>query len=139
MRWRSTPDNASDLVLMACAHRKSGAIRVVQGKTGKELWVAEHRELTSELNRGETGHMSLLTTSQSKALNPVCFGAWFADAIEDEGLPGDCMLHGLRPARRLAEADCTTEEIKAITGQGDRMVAHYTKGANQRKLASAAI
>jgi len=51
------------------------------------------------------------------------------------------VLHGLRKAaaRRLAEADCTTEQIKAITGQGDRMVAHYTKDANQRKLASAAI
>ena len=126
---------------MARAHRKNGAIRVVQGKTGEELWIPEHRELAAELARGETGHMSLLTTSQGKAFDPVYFGAWFADAIEGAGLPEDCVLHGLRKAaaRRLAEAGCTTEEIKAITGQGDRMVAHYTKDANQRKLASAAI
>jgi integrase len=136
-----TGQRKSDLVLMARSHRKSRAIRVVQGKTGKELWVAEHRELTSELNRGETGHMSLLTTSQGKAFDPVYFGAFFSDAIDAAGLPEDCVLHGLRKtaARRLAEAGCTTEEIKAITGQGDRMVAHYTKDVNQRKLASAAI
>ena len=69
------------------------------------------------------------------------YGQFFAQAIKAARLPDDCVLHGLRKtaARRLAEAGCTTEEIKAITGQSDRMVAHYTKDANQRKLATAAI
>lgn len=40
----------------------------------------------------------------------------------------------------LAEAGCTTDEIKAITGHTtSRMVEHYTKGADQKKRASAAI
>ena len=83
--------------------------------------------------------MSLLTTSQGKAFDPVYFGAWFADAIDAAGLPDDCVLHGLRKtaARKLAEAGCTEEEIKSITGHAtSRMVAHYTKGADRKKRAT---
>jgi integrase len=86
--------------------------------------------------------MSLLTTTQGKAFDPFYFGAWFADAIDEAKLPNDCVLHGLRKtaARKLAEAGCTAEEIKAVTGHTtSRMVDHYTMGANQKKQASAAI
>jgi Phage integrase family len=137
-----TGQRKGDLVLMARTHRKGGAIRVVQGKTGEELWIREHRELAAELTRGLQGHMSLLVTSQGKAFDPVYFGAWFADAIDAAGLPEDCVLHGLRKtaARIFAESGCSEEEITAITGHvTSRMVAHYTKGASQKKLATAAI
>jgi integrase len=52
------------------------------------------------------------------------------------------VLHGLRKtaARKLAEAGATEEQIKPIAGHTtSAMVAHYVKGANQRKLAKAAI
>jgi hypothetical protein len=39
----------------------------------------------------------------------------------------------------LAEGSCSEHEIAAITGQSLQMVAHYTKDANQKKLASSAI
>jgi len=83
-----------------------------------------------------------LTTTQGKGFDPVYFGAWFADAINEVKLPDDCVLHGLRKtaARKLAEAGCTTEEIKSITGHvTGSMVDKYTKGANQKRQASAAI
>jgi integrase len=137
-----TGQRKGDLVLMSRAHRRAGTIRVVQGKTGAELWIPEHRELLAELSRGVSGHMSLLTTSQGKAFDAVYFGAWFADAIDAAELPDDCVLHGLRKTatRRLAEAGCTTEEIKSITGHAsDPMVARYAKAANKQRLASAAI
>ena len=125
---------------MTRSHRKDGFIRVLQGKTNEELWIPEHHALSAELARCE--HMSLLTTSQGKAFDAVYFGAWFADAIAKAGLEDDCVLHGLRKtaARKLAEAGCTEEQIKAMTGHTtSAMVAHYVKGANQRKLAKAAI
>jgi integrase len=137
-----TGQRKSDLVLMARAQRKGGVIRVVQGKTGEEMWVPEHRELMSELARGPQEHISLLTTSQGKAFEPVYFGAWFADAIEAANLPEDCVLHGLRKtaARKLADAGCTADEIKSITGHvTSRMVDHYTRSADRKKRASAAI
>ena len=135
-----TGQRKGDLVLMTRAHRKDGFIRVVQGKTDEELWIPEHRDLTAQLATVE--HMSLLTTTQGKAFDAVYFGAWFADVIEKAGLPDDCVLHGLRKtaARKLAEAGATEEQIKAITGHAtSAMVAHYVRGANQRKLAKAAI
>jgi integrase len=113
-----TGQRLTDLVTMARAHRKGGAIRVVQSKTGAELWIAEHKELTAELGRGVAEHLSLLTTTQGKAFDPVYFGAWFADAIATAKLPDDCVLHGLRKtaARRLAEAGCSAHENMAVTG-----------------------
>ena len=58
------------------------------------------------------------------------------------GLPDDCVLHGLRKtaSRKLAEAGCSEEEIKSITGhRTSRMVSHYVKGADKKRQASAAI
>lgn len=129
-----------DLVLMTRAHRKDGAIRVVQGKTGQELWIPEHRALTAEL--APDSHMSLLVTTAGKAFDATYFGAWMADAIGAAGLPDDCVLHGLRKtaARTLAEAGCSDQEIAAVTGHvSGRMVQHYVKGADQRKRATSAI
>ncbi len=138
-----TGQRLTDLVTMARAHRKNGSIRVVQSKTGEELWIAEHRELTAELARGVAGITTLLTTStQGKAFDPVYFGAWFADAIEAAKLPDDCVLHGLRKtaARRLAEAGCSAHEIMCVTGHATtRMVEHYTKAADRKRGATAAI
>ena len=53
-----------------------------------------------------------------------------------------CSAHGLRKAaaRRLAEAGCTEHEIAAITGHASlREVARYTRAADQRRLADAAM
>lgn len=137
-----TGQRKTDLVAMARADRKGGAIRVVQNKTGEELWIPEHQELAAELRRGVLPHMSLLTTTRGKVFDPVYSGAWFAEAIEEAKLSDDCMLHGLRKtaASKLAEAGCSEKQIAVITGHTTlAMVAKYTKGAEQKKLASAAI
>jgi integrase len=142
-----TGQRLSDLVAMTRADRNHGATRVLPSKTGKgeedQYWIPEHRELTAELARGVAGINHLLTTpTQGKQFDPVYFGAWFAEAIDKAGLPDDCVLHGLRKcaARKLAEAGCSEELIKSVTGHGTtRMIGHYVKGANQRKMATAAI
>jgi integrase len=139
-----TGQRLSDLVLMSRAHRKDGLIHVAgQSKTGTELWIPEHRALTAELALGIAGISALLTTpTQGKPFDSIYFGAWFAEAIEKAGLPDDCVLHGLRKtaARKLADVGCSEDEIKAITGHtNSRMIAHYTKSADKRKRARAAI
>ena len=94
---------------MTRAHRKDGFIRVVQGKTGEELWIPEHRELTAELDRGETGITSLLTTHA---------GSRSIRSTSARGLPkrstrpayptiACCTGCEKRPARTLAEAGCS--------------------------------
>jgi len=137
-----TGQRKGDLVAMTWAHRKDDRIRVIQGKTDAELWVPEHPELTDELDRASRESLTMLTTSEGKAFDPVYAGAWFADAIEAAGLPDDCVLHGLRKtaARMLAEAGCTEREIMAITGHvTSRMVSKYVKDASQIKRAERAI
>lgn len=137
-----TGQRRGDQVAMTRAHRSGGVIQVQQEKRGAALWIPEHRELTAELGRGEQGYMSLLTTTKGKSFGTVYYGAWFADAIYDAGLPDDCVLHGLRKcaARKLAEAGCSEEEIKSVTGHTtSRMVSHYVKDANKKRQASAAM
>ena len=58
-------------------------------------------------------------------------------AIKNAGLA----FHWLRKSAvaTLAEAECTTEEIKAIAGQSTAMVAHCAKGVNQKNMAEAAV
>jgi integrase len=67
---------------------------------------------------------------------------WFADAIEEAGLPDACVMHGLRKtaAKTLAEVGCTAHEIMAVTGHRSlKEVQRYTKAADQKRMATAAI
>ena len=66
---------------------------------------------------------------------------WFREECDKAALH-HCSAHGLRKAaaRRLAEAGCTAHEIAAITGHASlREIVRYTKAADQRKLAAAAM
>jgi integrase len=137
-----TGQRCGDLATMTRAHRKDGFIRVVQEKTGTELWIREHMAVAAEL-ASDTNivRLRLLTKASGGEFDADSLSPWFADAIERAGLPDECVLHGLRKtaAKMLAEGSCSEHEIAAITGQSLQMVAHYTKEANQKKLASSAI
>lgn len=139
---RYTGQRCGDLAAMTRAHRIGGLIRVCQRKTDTELEVAEHRELTAELARGEQGHMALLTKANGNAWDSDelsgDFGGWIAEA----GLPEDCVMHGLRKvaARDLADAGCSVHEIMSVTGHKSlKEVERYTKAASQRRLSQVAI
>ena len=64
-----------------------------------------------------------------------------AIAANEAGLP-QCSAHGLRKAAatRLANAGCSTDQIKAITGhKALSEVARHTKAADQQRLARQAL
>jgi integrase len=141
MLAKFTGQRRGDIAKMTRAHRKDGAIRVVQEKTGAELWITEHRDLADELALGG-GHMSLLTRQDGGAFESTSLGLWFAEAIDEAGLPDACVMHGLRKtaARMLAEAGCSVHQIASVTGhQSLKEIERYTKGADQKRLATAAI
>jgi integrase len=141
MLAKFTGQRCGDIAGMVRAHRKGGALRVVQQKTGAELWIPEHRALAAELARG-TGQMSLLTKADGSGFDGDSLSMWFADAIDQAGLPDACVMHGLRktPARMLAEVGCSTHEIASITGHAALAeIERCTQAANQKKMASAAI
>ena len=84
----------------------------------------------------------ILQTAFGRPFTSNGFGNYMADKISRAGLPDRCVAHGLRKAaaRRLAEAGCTANEIASITGHATlQEVSRYTKAAEQRVLAQAAI
>lgn len=70
------------------------------------------------------------------------FYNWFMDCAAKAGIGRGLSPHGLRKAtaRRLAEAGCTPHQIAAVTGhQTLQEVERYTREADQRRLAGAAV
>lgn len=136
----------SDAVLMGKHNRDGNRIRVRQEKTGTFLSIPMHPNLAAELDAAPEGDMLYLMTEYGKPHSAKAFGNWFQKRVEEAGLPvggeNSCGYHGLRKAaaRRLAEAGCTNQQIKAITGhKTDREVSRYTAAADQIILSDQAI
>jgi integrase len=137
-----TGQRRGDVVRMGRQHVRNGAIEVVQGKTAARLAIPIHPALREALDTYPSDHLTFLTTQAGAPFSAPGFSNWFVEAAREAGLPKGCCPHGLRKAaaRRLAEAGCTTQEIKAITGhQTLGEVERYTRAADQVRLAETAI
>ena len=95
-------------------------------------------ELTAELARGVSDHMSLLTTRRVRRLMRSISARGLPTPLTRRRLPEDCVLHGLRKtaARQLAEAGCTEQEIKAVTGHTTSGWSPTTREAADQEEAS---
>jgi integrase len=136
-----TGQRRSDVVSMGRQHVRGGVLSVRQKKTGAELSIPVHPTLQAILDDASRDNMTFLTTQFGKPFTSNGFGNWFRDQCNAAGLP-QCSAHGLRKAaaRWLAEAGCTAHEIASITGHASlKQVAHYTKAADQGRLANAAM
>jgi integrase len=136
-----TGQRRSDVVRMGRQHIRDGALQVRQLKTGAELSIPVHPTLAAIIAETPTDHLTFLTTQFGQPFTAAGFGNWFHEQCVVAGLK-HCSAHGLRKAaaRRLAEAGCSTHEIAAITGHASlRVLERYTKAADQKKLAAAAM
>ena len=82
-----------------------------------------------------------MPTSTGRPFGGSNFRHYFGAVMKDAGLMG-LTFHGLRytAAANLAEAGCSNKEIAAITGHRSlAMIEKYTRGADQERLAGAAI
>lgn len=145
------PRLALELVLWTGARRSDtrllpppvgGRFKVTAGKTGKVMDVKVAPMLQRAIDAmPAVGLTTLLVTDYGKPFSAAGFGNWFKDKCRLAGLP-QCTLHGLRKAlaRRAADAEVGQQGLKAL-GQwsGDREVATYVAGANQRRLAESAL
>jgi integrase len=137
-----TGQRRSDVVRMGRQHVRDGLLHVKQAKTGAELWIPILPELQEIIAASSVGQMTFLVTEFGKPYSGGGFGNWFRKQCSKAGLRDWCSVHGLRKAtaRRLADAGCTAHEIAAITGHASlKEVARYTKGADQIRLAIAAM
>ncbi|ODR98925.1 hypothetical protein AUC68_07070 [Methyloceanibacter methanicus] len=136
-----TGQRRGDVVGMGRQHVRDAVLSVRQQKTGTELAIPIHPDLAAIIAETASEHLTFLTTQFGKPFTAAGFGNWFRDRCNEAGLT-HCSAHGLRKAaaRRLAEAGCTEHEIAAITGHASlREIVRYTKAADQKRLASAAM
>lgn len=136
-----TGQRRSDAVTMGRQHLNGNRISVCQQKTNARLDIPLHPALREAIDATPIKNMTFLVTSFDKPFTAAGFGNWFRDRCDEAGLK-NCSAHGLRKAaaRRLAEAGCSNQEIKAITGhKTDTEVSRYTAAADQKRLAEQAM
>lgn len=141
---RYTGQRRSDLCAMTWAAFDGTAIRVKQEKTSEQMVIPCHPALIVELRawRRDTNAVTILTNTQGRPWVPQHLSHALPTALARLGMPRDLNVHGLRKlaATELADAGCSIHEIAAITGHRTlQMVQHYTRTADQRRLAEAAI
>lgn len=139
-----TGQRRGDVVAMRAEHIENGGINVTQSKTGKRLFVPLHRELQSALAGVTSG--PLVTTGTGEAYKngasfTAAWGRWLKPLplyrIRKAGLT----FHGLRKnaVNALLEAGCKHKQVSSITGHSLVMVEHYSRNADQRKMALQAM
>jgi integrase len=136
-----TAQRRSDVVRFGWQHITGDAIALRQEKTDAPLLIPIHPELAKALAAAPHTNMSFLVTEHGKPFTQAGFGNWFRERCNEAGLP-QCSAHGLRKAAatRLANAGCSTDQIKAITGhRALSEVARYTRAADQQRLARQAL
>jgi len=142
---RYTGQRQADVLRMSKADLEEGGIRVKQQKTGKELWIPLHQDLREAMRRWEvTPPWTFVQNSKGQPYTTDRFReAWSrlmatpAGRIRQEGYT----FHGIRASSvvRLREVGCGDRDIESITGMSPAMITRYSRFADQRRLAKAAI
>lgn len=141
---RYTGQRRSDLCSMTWAAFDGKTLSLRQQKTGEVLIIPCHPILVAELAKWkrETGSGTILKNTLGRPWVPQHLSHELPTALVRLGMPRSLNVHGLRKlaAAELADAGCTIHEIAAITGHRTlSMIQHYTRTADQRRLAEAAV
>lgn len=134
-----TGQRIGDVCKMRWSDIRDGDIRVVQEKTGKELWVPMLSELRDELERTPKRGLTILTNQDGNPMGPQVIRRELKAHGSNMGV--EVVPHGLRKNAviSLLEAGCSVAEVSAITGQTYQMVEYYAAQISRRRLGKAAI
>ena len=130
-----------DVLAMQWGHIEGGLIAVKQAKTGERLLIPIHADLAAVLDGIPRQGTNIVHREDGRSYTTRGFSALFRKERDRLGLRG-LQFHGLRhtAGQQLAEAGATDREIMAILGHRTAsMVTRYTRGAEQERLARAAI
>ena len=136
-----TGQRRSDVLAMRWNQIENGLIAVEQQKTGERLHIPLHPHLEDVLTGIPRKGMGIVHRADGRPYSGDGFASIFQREKKRLGL-GALQFHGLRhtAGQRLAEAGCSDREIMAILGHRTAaMVTRYTRGAEQKRLAKAAI
>jgi integrase len=117
----------------------TGQIPVKQQKTGTALLIPIHTRLADVLVEAPRTALTILSHRNGRSLRQGTFLAWVKAYGAQHG--ANLVPHGLRKNAVIAllEAECSTAEVSAITGQKLQMVEHYAKQRNQERIATSAM
>ena len=136
-----TGQRLGDVLAMQWGHIEDDLIAVAQQKTGERLVIPVHRDLAAVLDGIPRRGTNIVHRKDGRSYTTRGFSALFRKERDRLGLRG-LQFHGLRhtAGQQLAEAGATDREIMAILGHRTAsMVTRYTRGAEQQRLARAAI
>jgi integrase len=130
-----------DAVRVGRQHERDGVITIrtekhAKGKAGEQVSIPILPPLAASIAATRIGDMTYLVTETGRPWIKESFGNWFADACRKAGCPGSA--HGLRKAgaTRAAERGASERQLMAIFGWTTaKMAAHYTRGADRKRLA----
>lgn len=140
-----TGQRLSDVLKMTWAdidYRGHGRIHVVQKKTGEDLWLPLHSILKNALDQTPRRGTTIVAQNNGSPYSASVFREKFRRERERLNLPDGIKFHGIRKsmACRLSEAGASTRQIMAVGGwRTSKQVDHYTRGADQEKLAKEAM
>jgi len=141
---RYSGQRRGDLVRMLWSDYDGERLRVRQQKTGTALVIPVHPILQRELDQWPRTAVTILTNRFGRPwTSPSNLSKQLQDGLAKlPGFRSGLNVHGLRKlaCAALAEAGASPHEIMAISGHKTlALVAHYTRSADQPRLASAAI
>ncbi|WP_341991845.1 tyrosine-type recombinase/integrase [Azorhizobium sp. AG788] len=128
-----------DAVKLGRQHARDGFLSIRTEKTGEQVTLPLLAPLAASIDATKTGDLTFLITERGQPFAKESFGNWFRKACTEAGVPGSA--HGLRKAgaTRAAENGASERELMALFGWSTgKMAVHYTKAANQKRLATEA-
>jgi integrase len=134
-----TGQRINEAVRMSWADISGGFMRVFVQKTRQRMDVAILPELGGMLQQTPKIAPSILTNANGRPWTQSGLRQKLQEWAKARGFK--VVPHGLRKnaVNALLEAGCTAAEVSGITGHSISMVEHYSKGANWKRLGSAAI
>jgi integrase len=134
-----TAQRIGDCCSMRWSDIRDGVICVRQRKTGKFLEIPIHKRLAAVLDKTPRRGETILADAKGRRAKDQTIRSWVRIFGEARGLK--LVPHGLRKnaVNALLEADCSTGETSAISGQSLRMVEHYARKRNSPKMGRRAM
>jgi len=115
----------SDMRKLKWSDLRDGVVRFTQEKTGTKVEIPASERLLARLAGLDTGTDAIvICEATQRPYDRRLYGKWFARIRSIAGLPDSLQLRDLRRtgATEMAEAGCTEDELRSVTGHQSRDV-----------------
>lgn len=134
-----TGQRIGDVIKMRWDHIHDGEIHVLQEKNDKEVSPPIHSALADVLAATPRRGATIIASAEGDPYSDETIRTDIKNFTRNMGK--ECVPHGLRKNAVIAllEAGCTIAEVASITGQSFRIVEHYARKVNRRRLGRTAM